>query len=781
MIKLFFLSAKQPLTKTIAKVGGKIVKSSYPNVANFTSEEVKIKSLREFHAALVQRALSDSKPCLIKGIISRDLNDESRKGATSTNTATSWLCLDLDDAPFSNADEFMNTIGLGDVSYIWQASSSYGLEKKKELSGHIFVTLNHPIAAPQLKAWLMGLNFSIPVLESSIRLTNSESWVSYPLDVTTCQNDKLLYVAEPIFKNMASPIPAKERIQYVARAKPEVDISRLEIPSMDKLKKQAMEKRNALRTAAGLPAMKGKTKQVGEYEVLSGVGEVSKYECYDCGDYYRYNLNGGDSQAYWHPKSDFTYLHSFKGEPSVLLKEILPARYAELTASTSAGLQTPSTNGDQVLAFREKRTAEYWKGLWNEEKHSLEIFKVNSETQLQHFLMGHGLNPLPYVPEWEMIFDPHAGYVIDEDNHIVNTFVPTPLMRVEGTTKGKFPIIQRLLDSAVGTGAIQEHFLNWLACIIQHRIKTQTAWILHGTEGTGKGALINYVMRPIMGEFVNQIKASSLMNNFNGWQERRLLVMIDEIEIDIFEKKSMEGDLRDYITEPWDKIHRKGVNEYAVPSFTNYIFGSNKPQPVRIPMGDRRFNVGQYQPVRFKTTRKEMEVDLKLELPAFANYLLTRKADIDKAGEIMQTEARAEIQKLGITSTDEVAQALNEGDLDILFNSMPDIDFLKQANLLKPEAEAYHHLMIMCLKDALDGTVTQLHRDQVQAIFQYACGIRADSPNKFTSFLRHRGVRVEHIWINNKTVRGVKVKWKEDQAKALKSHLPKEAKVRRVK
>ena len=147
--KLTFLSASLPLTKTIEKLAdGTIHKTPYPLVSAFTSETVDIKNITEMHAAILHRASSPKKPCLLKGTLVRDLVCESRKNTTQTNDKTQWVCLDIDDAKFSSPDEVMRALALDDISYIVQYSSSYKLTNKN-LSCHIFFVLSQPLPAPE--------------------------------------------------------------------------------------------------------------------------------------------------------------------------------------------------------------------------------------------------------------------------------------------------------------------------------------------------------------------------------------------------------------------------------------------------------------------------------------------------------------------------------------------------------------------------------------------------------------------------------------------------------
>lgn len=763
--KLTFLSASLPLTKTIEKRSdGTIFKTPYPLVSNFTSETVEIKNITEFHAALLHRSTSAHKPCLLKGTLSRELVCESRKGTTSTNDKTQWVCLDIDDAKFSSPDEVMRALALDDISYVVQYSSSYKLNGSKTLSCHIFLVLNRPLPAPELKAWLMHLNQSVSALESCIQLSKSGAALHWPLDITACQNDKLLYTAMPVFKGLKSPIDEDERIVFVKRKKDELPVERMELKPIEQLKGIARDKLNTLRVTAGIKPLKAKTRMVGEYEVQSGVGEISRYEVIDCGEYNRLNLNGGDSQAYWHYKSDTTYLHNFKGEPSLLIKEVLPHYYADLVRNAKDTSASPSAQGDLLLAFRDKVTAAYWKGTWNPETNKLELYSVKSELQLDHFLQGHGRSLGAFVPEWHIQFDPQNPLIVDEQAKIINTFIPTEYMRAgKKNKKGDFPVIQKVLDSAVGTGEIQDHFLNWLAVIWQQRRKPMTAWVLHGTEGTGKGILFHNILRPLFGSsHAVQKRATELGSQFNGWIEPALIAFIDEIDADMFvNAKAVEADLRTMITEPTISIRRMRTDSYEVLNYTAFIFSSNKKRPVAIPVGDRRFNIGQYQHLRLSITSKEIDV-IADELEAFANHLSSYKASFERARSILHTEDRAEIQKLSVTSVDAVAKALLEGDLMMFWDAMPDEELLAEMGLVDPKALAYASL----IRRVSFETESDLTKDEIAIIFERCIGKIPEGSQKFTAFLRHHGITLRRLRLGNSRSYGFRAKWviaKEDR------------------
>jgi hypothetical protein len=774
-----FLHGAIPMVKQFQMIDGVIEQTSYPMISKVTSDTVEITSLSEMYKALTTHMKGQ---CMLKGILDRPLTNESRRQMCRPDTPTRIAVLDLDKAPFSHPDEFMKAIEMDDVSYIWQWSSSAKLTKAKTISGHIFVLLDKLMPPQHIKAWLMHLNLSKDILRKFITLSASKAALHWPLDIVVNDNGRIVYISPPIFKGLPDPIPPAERIVYVKKKEGMLPVARMKVPALETLKSEQRDLISVLREAEGLEKLRPKLKMVGEHEVQTGVGEVNSYEIIDTGgEFIRYNLNGGNSQAYWHPRYQPELLHSFKGEPSLLIKEVMPGRYAEMVRMSKQMDAAPDLQGEITIAFRDKVTAEYWKGVWNAKEHNLEIYTVSSKDQLHDFLASRNKPAPPFIPEWELVFEPHGKFIYDEKHKRINQFIETSLMRDKSVT-GKFPLIQRIMDHAIGTGDIQGHFINWLATIIQQKRKTGTAWILHGTEGTGKGLLINRVLKPILERYLVVKKASELKSEFNGWMETALLVFIDEIEADVFERKSMEGDLRNAITEPTFSIRRMRVDSYERKSYANFIFSSNKKQPVRLPIGDRRFNVGRFQPEKLEITTKQVEEGIAKEVPAFASFLLNFEANADRAANVLHTEARAMIQALNMTAVDEFADDLLKGNLSKLFEYMPDERMMNEHNVQDVPAQAYAGMM----RRFLFENQSNISRDQLVYLFQHAIGeIPAmRGANKFTSFLRHHGITTKKIWIDGNAVMGIQINWKMPdlkRAELQKSLIKSPSKIRRAK
>ena len=784
-MKMTFLSAATPLTKTITLKNGVVTKGVIDMPYAVTSEEVTCTSLKDVFKAISGRSVEKRKPCILTGLLERPLTNESRRGMVMKDLPTMLLLFDLDGAPFSSHAEFMKAMGLDNVSYVWQWSSGAKIDKKdKTLNGHIFMMLDAPVQPKVIRAWLMHLNLTTDVLKNAATLTDAKESVHWALDVVVNDNGRPQFIAEPNFVGMANPIPSAERIQYIKNAEEKMPSTKIKHVSLEVLNKERIKLRDELRAKEGLDKIRPKLKVVGDMEVQTGVGEVTKYEVMEYGDYIRYNLGEGKSWAHWHPKDDAKYLRNFKGLPTLLLAEVLPDQARKLASQQRDMLQLPNDDGDVLLGFIEKRTAVYWKGIWNEAKEFLDIDAVSNKEQVHNYYMNHNLQPPPFIPEWRIEFNPQSPIIVDMDNQIVNTFCMPRLMRPGVALPGRYPLIQHAIDSAVGRGEIQEHFLNWLAVVLQHRVKTKTAWILHGTYGTGKGVLVNDVLLPVIGpQYCSIIPASALMSSFNGWKENKLLTLVDEIEVDIFSKGALDSDLKNLITEIPQNIHKKGQNMYSCDSFINLIFASNKPQPVHIPLGDRRFNVGVYQHTRWLPTRDEIEVQIPKEREGFMYYIMNRKADIDLARQCLFTEDKAAIQALGVTSIDEFANDILQGNLVKLWEYMPDERAMNEHGINDVPASAYANMM----KRYVTEEQSNISREELQLLFTHAIGQVPPGKYKFTAYLRHHNIQTKKVWAGGISTYGIQVKWnitnaQRDELRA--GCMPKRAasdKVRRVK
>lgn len=767
MQKIEFLSAALPLTKTFYMEGPELKKEAYPLLTRVTSHQEEITTTLDLFKVIKAHAAEGH--CLLKGNLIKPVVNESRKGTTLTDGVTSWICLDFDRYKVDTLAEAMTTLGLNDIDHVVQWSSSHGMPGTEgTISCHAFMLLKDPVAAPVIKLWLMGLN--LKYFGDQLSLSRDANTIRWPLDVTTCQNDKLLYIATPTFKDNIKD-PVKIRIEFVKGKLPTLPTLRMAYASPDVVRKQTKDNINALRATAGMSPQRGGTKFVGDTEVQNKPGEALVTGVKDCEEYIRLNINGGDSWAYWHFKDNFELIRCFKSNVAFHTKELLPGYYTDLVAARNAQASTPTDDGDIVLAFRDFYSDWYFNGLWNPTTQELKLVRTKSETRVEAWLHSFS-KPIPaFIPIWEMEYNPRAEYIVDEAKKKVNTYAPSlyrkNAKKREVMIKEECPTIYRVMRSLIGDDdKVEDSFCAWLAMIFQNIAKPRVSWVFHGIEGTGKGVFINEVCVPIFGKNNMALKRASQLNDqFNGWLEQTLLNFIDEVDVEDFKDKgAVTANLRNYITEPTLSVRKMQTTSYEVPSYCGFIFSSNRPQPVYIPPTDRRYNLGRFQGTKLLMTDHEKYELIPLELQAFADHLYSIRVNTEFANAICDTPDRQRVARLAMTSVEVTANAIVNGDFDALWDAMPDEDLLATLGAFNNKssvATAYAMFLRNIARGILakDEDCEKLSREEVQLIFAHVTGLQTDSPNKFTSFLRHLNIELERLRRGEKRFTGLRVKW----------------------
>lgn len=763
-MKVHFLEARVPLSKSFTPTS----KEPYPNAFEFKSHEVLVKDLKHFALQIEHHAKLGH--CLLKGTLQRPLEWESRAGSTDPHAPTPWICLDIDGlTSVSTIDAFMQAIGLAQVSYILQWSGSYGINDMA-LRAHVFVLLTAPVAPSALKIFLKQLNLT--QFKTDLELTRVDVALRWGLDVTTCQSDKLIFIAPPTctpptLDPFVSGKIQTPRIEVVIKANDFFDFGSIPLMSAEQVRVDEETEINRLRRAKNLPERKAVTFKLKEYKgepyfpnpdqaTLTGRKEERGFVYL--------NLNGGDSWGYYHPSDNPNFIFNFKGEPTYRTSELLPEYWVNLQAA-KRNTMASQQQGKLFLAFRDFRTAEYFNGWYDEATEQLTLHTAKSEKQLIDFLMNFG-QPVPdAVPIWTVVYDPTKP-VLDLNNRVVNVFQPSTYMkRAEAHAKLNqvampTPIIDRVLAHVFGAPMVP-HFFNWLAFCFQYRMAPQTAWVAHGVQGTGKGVLINKVICPLFGQSnVAQKRMEELEDRFNDYLENSLICSIDEAQISDSGRSNMiMANLKNQITEPKITIRRMRQSAYETDNRIGFIFNSNKPDPVVIERGDRRFNVGEYQAFPFATNDAEISA-IENELLAFAYKLQNHKVNIDDVRRARGNDAKKEMQMASRTSADAVADAVLNGDLATLWDALPTID----QSMLDPTTALRLQPYKQLLEDLILTRRDKITREELFVIFNYNVGNVASSPWKLTSYLKHHGINLKDIRLSNtRLAKGLVVKWTTDE------------------
>jgi Family of unknown function (DUF5906) len=668
---LIFLQAALPLTKTI--VGTTV--APYPNVVRLTSHNEKINTIDDFFRVI--RLHADRGHCLFNGRLKSPLKHESRAGRTLSGVPREWLVFDFDKVRCDNVADLLPACAK-DVSYILQRSASMFVDDSR-FSGHVFMLLDKPITQEQLKQWFETLNFQSPLLKSQLALTGSKTSLHWPLDRSAAYDSKLIYIAPPKLIGVQPLIQPDEAIQLVKRKKPF-----LSIPSFEPVPRGTInETINALREVEHLEPHSLKTKPYLDGELLDDADKQLISNVKNIGEHYiKFNLGNGDSMGYWIDLRTPHVIRNFKGEPYMLTKEVDPEFYKALAKQAPRIVTVdPLDEGAEILAFfATNNESEVTIGIWYPLTHFLELNK-SSLAGAAAWLAGFGVMKPGHHEHFKMVFDPTDIVQYYSGSHFVNKFRASEyMMQPKGpkpsTVKEIPPLMLKILLSILGDqdGTLLPSFINWLAYIFQTRKKAETAWVLHGIPGTGKGKFVQHVLKPLFGkELVEDTTFSVVQTPFNAWMDNKLFVILEESSIAAVENQSdLMMKLKHWITDSDIEIHAKNKNAYSKPNFTNFIFHSNERNAVVLSDKDRRFNIAHRQETKLYFTPNEyLALARGDDLKAFADVLHRWPVNEEAVRTVVTTVDTQALHEQTTPIGQQIAEAILRGDTQYFIDRQP--------------------------------------------------------------------------------------------------------------
>ena len=230
---------------------------------------------------------------------------------------------------------------------------------------------------------------------------------------------------------------------------------------------RAMTKRvDKLREAANLPTRKFKFKHVGSHEVLAQPGEAAITEIKQERGFVYFNLNGGDSWAYYHPEDKPGIHLQLQGEPTYLTKELLPDYWAQLT-NAGASQRTGSDGSPSWPSVTARQASTGVAPTTPPATSSTSTWRA-TKTQLRHFGKQYGVPIGDFIPEWGRDLRSAEPDACRYPGAHRQPLQPTPFMLNVGKAQSHAPVARKIIQHALGSD--QEtfnHFVNWFAAIVQ--------------------------------------------------------------------------------------------------------------------------------------------------------------------------------------------------------------------------------------------------------------------------------------------------------------------------
>jgi len=714
MRQVTFLTAQKTLTKAFFADGRK---EPYPLVKDFKSSVLGYETIDELKEAM--ELVGESGGCMLKGHLSREIDFESRVGLTDANALTDMLVIDYDsDGGFESIQDLLAEIDpvLADTDYIFQHSASSGITGKAGIRGHVFIMLLSPISPNVLKQYFKKINLLNERFKKRIKLSRNFMSLCYALDITINQNDKLIYIAPPILgPGLADPIEQRFMLHRGMHryfdCQPAVS---LEANRIEEHKVIA-----AMREKVAMPQRAPKYKLSGDTEMLLNPGICNVSSVLECGKYTRINLSGGDSWAYYYLNDNPDILYNFKGEPAVYLKDIAPEYFAQIQ-------QVSSQTETRPFVFRDLSSNVYYNAECDNNTNELLCCHVSSRPALNDFMLVRG-QPMARneaIHDWTMMFDPTAQTPVNFATKTVNIYRPSKYM-FAAPKAGHFPAIEKVLRHICVEDDTYEHFMKWMAHIIQFRTKTQTAWIFQGTEGIGKGTLFHKILTPIIGaeqSFI--IGQDQTEDQYNSYMRSNMLLFLDEGDIENSKQADkMLARFRTLITDPTVPVRQMRASTVNMPNFTNLIIATNQMLPIRLTDGDRRYNVAPRQNQKLIISDTEY-ASIEGELMSFVGHLKTLSISNVGALQVLKSDARADLMELSKTVADTFIAALMAGDLDYMADGLRDTMPINDSLYVE-----YAKIIAYWMQHASE--VVNVDTRELLTVYQYISGNRDMTAKKF--------------------------------------------------
>jgi len=772
----------------------------YPNVAAVNSYEYQVtpddKGLKDFYELLQKSAPKGW--AMLRGPLLKELSNESRKGQHDKSALTQRLTLDFDGidtdvVKFIQHDEAgVRTVAehllaelpeeFSDVSYIASASSSFGT-RAGSVSMHIELFLDAEVAPVEVKRYLQQLNFDCPFLRERMSLSSNALALRWPLDVSVADNSKIIFIGTPVFENIQNPFKNDEnRIVFVQKERSCLNSAAIRAVNAAELRVAQNDLIKELRRGLGMRAKTPRLKQVamgGEpIEVITNPEEVEIKIDSDDGDYIRANVNGGDSGAYWWPKANPEYVFNFKGEPAFKMKDAAAAFYHQYKDTyrdfilQAAGLDA----GDIPVVFREPVEDVYYSMIYNESEDMIKHFAPIGLASVDNFMRSWGQDKPEVLPEYTLEFDPTTNTQFDASRRWVNKFRPTKYMlatdlpdEMDGPSEyGTLsPWVEKLAPAffyhtkhVLGNADSEvEHFLNWLAHIVQTREKTGTAWIFLGRTGTGKGLMFDMFFRKVFGEYAKTAKTDTIDDDKNGFLEDALLLFIDEFkEHDGRSSSRLHNVIKNMVTEKSMTIRHMRQTAKTVRNFTNFIFTTNELDIMTITDDDRRFNIGSRQDRSITDVYPQLpkELDDDKQLLRLCQVLNNHQVDADQVQILIENAWRASVQISSMSGINQFFYALQKGDADFFVEevlhegAMEDWDPVKYSSM--------RDMVIRYIDNAKTEEPMWVGMTELRAIYNCVANRQLTSA-QFKAAVMRKGFNIERPRVGERRIRAIEINW----------------------
>ena len=362
---------------------------------------------------------------------------------------------------------------------------------------------------------------------------------------------------------------------------------------------------------------------------------------------------------------------------------------------------------------------------------------------------------------YELVFN--SDNIVDYDNGYVNKYIPPKVLinPVPNNNSGEMPkYIGHLIDHVFAHDKIvMDHFINDFAYFIQYRQKMTTAYLLQGTEGTGKGVLMSLVIQEIFGHrYCSQTDQDAFGGQFNSFLTDNVFVLVNEVSGNFassdYQNLSTIEKMKIAITDEHIQIEGKNKDRFNGKNVCSFMFATNRRHGLILGKGDRRFSVAPRQELKIANTTwwpgyRKLKQLIAGELQDFVWYMKHFRVDESKIATVIDNEPKQALQAMSVTTAEDFFDAVLRGDVDWLSDNISSMSHYNW------EQESHFDA-----KQILDG-LRYRKGIRIGELHTIYCAITHKKMNlaTFRNFSRGYLPKVGTIRDGNQTYKGISVDW----------------------
>jgi len=764
-IKTDFISGSAPWRKTFIKRHGELETKLTKPPYHVTSYRELSKDLTELHSKLKEHAKQGH--ALLRGTLRQPLDNESRAGKIDKKAKTKLLILDVDGTTCTDDPvEFINRfLGFGDVDMIVTYTSSFGI--KPGMRANIIIELSTETTFRDLNNLLWWRQLQNPDLRDEITLDVSGSLLLPTIDTASCVPAQVFTIAPPnCTPKTLDPFIDNPDARYAFHPGKEPTLGILDLmpPSLDDLAKEKAKLLTLLRTMSGRTRKAPEVssyldRRTGEeWNLVEDPEPAMVTRIIDQGDFVRLDLNGGDSQSHWHPADSLDWVYSFKNYIKYPMQKLVPEYYqAKVEQQKTTKVEAAETmkheidkGGEFPFIAINADTEDYLCAMISKSTTWEDVQSFTKVRSVESWLDSNSATA-PYTnvpPLYKVVFDPDRPF-FDPTTNTINRFTAPQEVTFKDrdkTLEELNPQVRRLLLHVMaGDEIMLETFLDWVAFLYQKRTAPQSAWLLHGCQGTGKDMTFLLLQKVLGHRYCRSVMPNSLNEPYNGWAEDANLIFVNEIDSRVFKGSNLSAKLNDYITADELVIRRMRTDGYTVKNLTGYIFASNRSDAVELPPGDRRFHVPPRQEIPLIKVMSEEDIRSvayidEVDIGKLRHWFSLREYNESRLRRPGTTEAKRVLADSAQPAATRLVGHLRDGRWATILADMESYE-----GMFNEHGNSGSALLLEgFFKDFVDGVETDrknivITLKELRALFSCVCDPKlADmAPGKFRQYMLH--------------------------------------------